>query len=170
MKLKFDLAITRPVITRYEALVQESTTDPLDRFNLHVTHVDLKEIKDDWGAEIYVIVKEKVDVGFLTIDKFNGESIAGISFYLKKKFQNKGILTNCVPFIGNRVFNELCFRRIQAMAMSTNEVAISIYDSWLKKEGVRKGMNVYNGKLVDRHLYGLLKKDSMWGPLGKYAV
>lgn len=168
--LKFELVLTKPTIVRYEALVQDSTSDPLDRFNLHSTYVELKEIKSDWNREIYLIVKEKLDVGFFEIDKYHAESVAGLCFYVKKKHQNNGILTDCIPFIGDRVFGQLGYRRIQASAFSTNKVAMEIYDRWLPKEGVRKGVMEFNGKLVDRHVYGILKKDSLWGPGAEHEL
>jgi len=168
--LRFDLVITKPIQDRYEALIQDSVTDPLDRFNIHSTFVEVKQIKSDWSSEVYIIVREDKDVGYFCIDKYPAESVAGISFYVKKQYQNNGVLTGCVPFIGTRVFNELGYRRIQASALSTNLVAIKAYGKWLSKEGVRRGSYEYNGKQVDRHLYGTLKKDSMWAPGGEYAV
>ncbi len=164
--LKFDLVLTKPVIQRYEALVQDSVADPLDRFNLHFTYVELKEIKNDWNEEIYIIVKDcagvQIDVGYLCINKYVAERMASISFYVKNEYRNSGVLTDCVPFVGDRVFKQLVYRRIQATALSTNKVGISIFNKWLKEEGVRVGVYEFNGKQVDRHLYGLLKKDSMW--------
>ena len=70
--------------------------------------------------------------------------------------------------MGERVFRQLGFRRIQASALSINEQAIAIYKKWLVEEGCRIGILVYNNKLVNRHLYGLLKEDSMWAKGGKY--
>ena len=164
--LKFDLVLTKPIIERYETLVQESVADPLDRFNLHTTYVELKEIKGDWHNEIYIIVGDcagdQIDVGFLDINKFHAERMADITFYVKNEYRNTGVLTDCVPFVGDRVFKQLGYRRIQAEALSTNKIGISIFNKWLREEGVRVGVLEFNGEQVDRHLYGLLKKDSMW--------
>ena len=62
---------------RVNDLVVDSLQDPLDRFNYHTTHTSIKDLKDDYHEEYYLINSEgnlqewDQDGHFLTARKFD---------------------------------------------------------------------------------------------------
>lgn len=148
------------LLERLNTLMLDAAKDPLDKFNVHCTHISFTEGKDDFWSEYYLIQRGKADLGWLKIEKEPVARVALISFYLTKEHRNQGVLTETVPFVGNRVFRELGFNKLRACAWETNGVAISIYERWLKQEGVIRAHGYYEGNYVDFFQYGCLYSES----------
>lgn len=150
---------------RLQELYMDSLVDSLDRFNCHGQYVEMpQKIEDDWNKEFYLIVKLKEnnleDVGFVCLSKYQLQRRATVTFYLNKHNRSQGILSECVPFLGNRIFRELGFNKVEASAWATNEVAVAIYDKWLKREGTIRERGYYGGQYVDQIYYGCLCRES----------
>jgi len=147
---------------RYERLYQLSVQDSLEAFNLHCNWYEIKDTGNTWMYEIYILSKGEEDLGFFTIQRIHLERSANLTAFIKKEFRKKGLMSGCLQFIANRVFNEWGFIRIAAIALSTNKTGIKFYSKYMVYEGKEREVSIFNGAQVDRNRYSLLRREVEW--------
>lgn len=148
---------------RYTATQLDSVEDWEDRFNFNGSWAESgDDAKNDYNDEYYLLVLDGKDVGCLKISKSQIQRKAGIAFYLKKEARAMGVLTKCKDFIGERVFRQLGFHRIEATCFATNTAAMVAYPKWMREEGREREAYYHGGFYVDRVRFGVLKRESAW--------
>jgi len=98
-------------------------------------------------------------ISFASIDKTR--RTAGIAYWLDNEYQGKGIITKSCKNLVEYGFNELNLNRIEISCAEGNDKSRAIPQRLgFKEEGIiRESELIRSGKLVDNHLYALLKQD-----------
>ena len=124
----------------------------------------LKNIKEQ-NARTRVVFAIRVwdvlvgTVSLHSIDQFQRKALFGI-YIGDSSERSKGIGYISTCLILDYSFNGLDFRKISLEVVSTNSIAIALYDRiGFVKEGTRRKEYFVDGKCIDTHLYGILKEE-----------
>lgn len=97
-------------------------------------------------------------VGFYAWDKEAEKAKMG--YDLRPAYWRKGIMTEALSRAIRFGFDEMKLNRIEVTAMETNPASIALVESvGFVKEGVLREWSRYNGKLIDEHVFSLLRSD-----------
>lgn len=165
LKIKMEL-VTSSNRELFKKLEDESHQEKNSLWFQHLGWYSPSNTENSWNDENYIIFsgsKKPMPVGYFTFTKYHQDSRVLVNgFYLSPKCRGKSIVKHIVLFIGNRVFGELGYNRIEASAWALNKNVVNLYDSILNREGVRKEHYRFNRKFHSRIDWDILYKDSIW--------
>jgi len=128
------------------------------------TLIWLKSIKDRIDRVDFTITFNDEPaglIGLLNIDRKNKKA----EYYIclgEEKYKGKGIAYSASKLLISYAFNELYLNRIYLYTEISNSKAQRLFEKiGFKKEGLLKNDLIYNGKKVDRYIYGLILEDYM---------
>ncbi len=85
---------------------------------------------------------------------------AELGYWLGEPFWNKGIMSKAIPAIRDFGLNALNLERIHAGVYEYNEASMRVLEkSGFVKEGIARNAVVKNNRLVNEHIYSILKSD-----------
>ncbi len=83
---------------------------------------------------------------------------AEIGYWLARKLQNRGFMTEALRLVTNFGFNELKLKRIYATVDPKNNASIQVLEkNKYKREGLLRKLNHKNGRFLDRLMYAKIK-------------
>lgn len=133
-----------------------------DRLNVFEDEVDLPKVNTEWN-EYYLITFEGKAVGTFRICKYAVARVAQIyCLWIDPNYRGNVLFSVVTDFVGNRVFRDLGYDKIQANAISCNELANQLYSKELKLEGVQRNTIYARSQKFNTNLYGLLKEESRY--------
>lgn len=166
LKVKIEMVtnVNKPL---YEQIEAESHNEKDTLWFQHGGWYQPSDVKHTWNNEKYLLVrdvgKETLVLGYFTITKHHEDLRAVIQcFYISPKYRKKNLTKHMMLFIGNKVFGELGYNKIEACAWESNENVVKLYDSIMEREGTRKEKYYYNRKFHTEILWGVTYKDSIW--------
>ncbi len=84
---------------------------------------------------------------------------AEIGYWLGESFWNKGIMTEAVKQMTKYAFVNFPLSKLYAPVYEYNLASMKVLEkAGFQKEGILKKAAIKNGKVVDLHYYGLIKK------------
>jgi ribosomal-protein-alanine N-acetyltransferase len=82
-----------------------------------------------------------------------------LGYWLSEQYWGKGIVTEAVKLITDYAFKHLDISSIRAIVFSNNPMSMRVLEkAGYLKEGVLKNNIFKNGKILDEHIYGIVKK------------
>lgn len=144
-----------------------------DEKNNKYLHYDLP-LNEDKTLEWFMSIKNRTDrvdftitfndqpvglIGLLNIDRKNRKA----EFYIcigEEEYKGKGIGYSASKLLINYAYYELNLNKIYLYTEINNIQAQRLFEKiGFKKEGLLKDDLIYNGKKVDRYIYGLILED-----------
>ncbi len=98
-------------------------------------------------------------ISFAFIEK--DRKTAGITYWIDSDYQGKGIITQSCKALIEYAFNELYLNRIEISCAEGNDKSKAVPErlGFTKEKIIKESELIRGGKLVDNHLYVLLKQD-----------
>ena len=85
---------------------------------------------------------------------------AELGYWIGKKYWNQGIVTKAIDLMLHYCFEELDFKRVQAITFDSNIPSMQVLEkNYFKKEGILRRIILKNGQFFDAHLYALLREE-----------
>lgn len=161
-KISFEL-VTSTNKKVFDELHDSSHQEADELYFHHNGWYSSNDSKDSWNTEQHIIFSDKKPIGFFGITKYYLNFNAYITgFYIDPAYRGKSIPKHIVLFIGNRVFGELGYNKIETSAWSGNTKVVELYDSILNREGEIKEKYYYKRKFYSEILWGVTYKNSIW--------
>lgn len=95
--------------------------------------------------------------GFTDIDHFNRR--AEFSLYIAPEHQRKGFATFALKTLFSHGFKDLGFETIWGETFDGNPASFVFEGIGMRREGTRRQFYFKNGKLIDAHLYSVLRSE-----------
>ena len=121
-----------------------------------------KNIKDRKDRADYTITYNGEPaglIGLLNIDQKNKKA----EFYIcigNENYKGKGIAYRASTLLINYAFKELTLNKLYLYTETSNIPAQRLFEKLgFEKEGLLKSDLFYNGRRIDRYIYGLIKED-----------
>ena len=131
-------------IENFEAYIQKSKKE--------------KEAGTDFGFVIMFNNTIAGRIGLHNIDRQN--KTASIGYWLGAEFEKNGIITKCCKAIIDFGFTQLDLNRIEIRCAIENYKSKAVPERLnFKQEGILKQAEFVNNKILDLHVYALLKEE-----------
>lgn len=165
MKVRFEL-VTPENEALYIKINKKSHQNVEDLFHLHQGWFNKSTYDHSWNSEKYIIINvdENKLIGYFGFSKQHQDMRAIIDggMYILPGSRKKGVFSEIAVFLGNRIFINLGYNKIEASCWATNSNACEIYKSVMHQEGTRKERHYFNRKFVDELQFGVTFNDSVW--------
>lgn len=121
-----------------------------------------KNNKDRMDRIDFTITYQNIPVGLiglLNIDKKNKKA----EYYIcigEKKYKGKGIAYNASKLLIDFAYNELDINKLYLYTEISNTAAQKLFEKvGFQQEGLLRNDLIYNGKIIDRYIYGLILEE-----------
>ena len=162
MKVKMVL-VTNSNESEYRKIQDESHRDRKDLFQLHLGWYSKDNVDNSWNTENYLVYEKEQVIGCFAYSKYQQSLRATISgIFLIKKYRGKGIFEQIAAFLGNVIFIELGYNKIEASCWASNKEVATLYSKLMDNEGIQKDHYYWNRKFVDQLNFGTTYKNSIW--------
>ena len=140
---------------------------PLEESKTLVWYEKIKDLENRLDCTIDVLKENSIDsvglIGLLNIDDINKKA----EFYIclgEKKYQGKGIAKKASMELIKQGFDIYKLNKIYLYTEVENIGAQKLFESiGFRKEGLLVEDLIYNGKKIDRFVYGINRKDFIYG-------
>jgi len=119
-----------------------------------------KVLNGEFGIQKAIVVEGKAVGGVGVFPQSDVERIsAEIGYWLGEKYWNKGIVTEAVKEMVTYVFTNYSFQKIFTAVFDFNIASQKVLQkAGFEREAILKQAVIKNGKVVDAHYYGIIKK------------
>lgn len=125
-------------------------------------HEIIQAFKTEEGITWKICLKEQNElIGYIGYWKINYRHFRGeLGFGINQAFQNKGYMSELMPFVLAYAFNEMKLHSIMADVDPGNIGSIKLLEkNEFKKEGHLRENYYFNGNFLDSAYYGLLSNE-----------
>ena len=134
----------------------------IDREKYYFTKILENYSKNDFYRWTIVLKDNNIVLGTIMLNIHDEKAkVAGIDYYLRKDYWNKGLMTEAASKVLEFAFDELDLNRIESSGSKNNPATYKVMEHiGLRYEGTRKqSYFYYYGGIQDLVMYGLTKKD-----------
>lgn len=123
-------------------------------------NASLNQFANNNGMNLGIFYNDSI-IGCIGLHQIDWNNLkASIGYWLAKKYQGQGIMTQACNVMIKYIFEELQLNRIEIRAASTNTKSRAIPERLgFVLEGQIRQAEMLNGRLVDHVVYGLLQED-----------